>query len=204
MTEPSTKLVELRRRAEALAVPGGYARNQALDPQRLLHELQVHEIELEIQNEELLAANAAVELLRAKYIALYESAPVGYLTLSHGGAILECNPAGASMLGYAPAETVGLRLRDSLIDDSVAAYDSFIRDARSSSLDTSSDNLLLKRRHAVPIYVRAQGRALPLPGYGEPVVLVVLMDVSALKYATDDVLSTIREAGLGPEGLPSG
>ena len=71
----------------------------AAEPQRLLHELQVHQIELEMQNEELRKARDEMEAGMEKYNELYDFAPVGYLTLDRAGAILEANLAGAALLG---------------------------------------------------------------------------------------------------------
>ena len=71
------------------------------DTQRLLQELEVHQIELEMQNEELTAARDKMEALVEKYTDLYDFAPVGYLTLDPLGGILEANLAAASLLGLA-------------------------------------------------------------------------------------------------------
>ncbi len=67
--------------------------------EELLHELQVHQIELEMQNEELRHAQIALEIARDRYVDLYEFAPVGYLTLSHDSKINSINLNGSSMLG---------------------------------------------------------------------------------------------------------
>jgi PAS domain S-box-containing protein len=98
---------ELRRRAEARLSdqqPGdaksGPPRSET-DTQRLLHELEVHQIELEMQNEELSATRDKMEALVEKYTDLYDFAPVGYLTLDPAGDILEANLAAASLLGLA-------------------------------------------------------------------------------------------------------
>ena len=80
------------------------------DTQRLVHELQVHQIELELQNEELRHARDDVEATMEKYSDLYDFAPVGYLTLDREGTILEANLAGATLLGVERARLIASRL----------------------------------------------------------------------------------------------
>ncbi len=64
-----------------------------------IHELHVHQIELEIQNEELLEAQRKLEDSRHKYFDLYNFAPIGYITLNKNGIILDINLTGAILLG---------------------------------------------------------------------------------------------------------
>jgi len=68
------------------------------DVKRLLHELQVHQIELEMQNDELRQANETAEAALKKYTMLYDFAPMGYFTLDADGSIFELNFTGAEML----------------------------------------------------------------------------------------------------------
>ena len=70
-----------------------------IDQKKLIHELQVHQIELEMQNEELKRAREEVEEVLAKYTDLYDFAPVGYLTFDEKGLISELNLTAARLLG---------------------------------------------------------------------------------------------------------
>ncbi|HUF21434.1 MAG TPA: response regulator [Burkholderiales bacterium] len=96
----------LRQKAEEIArqAPAPLEDPGALGPadlQRLIHDLQVHEIELELQNEELRRAHHALEASRARYFDLFDMAPAGYVTLNESGVILEANLTIASLLGVA-------------------------------------------------------------------------------------------------------
>ena len=78
--------------------------------QRLLHDLQVHQIELEMQNRELLEAQLKLEESRDRYADLFDFAPAGYLTLDQNGLILELNLTAASMFKATRSELEGLPL----------------------------------------------------------------------------------------------
>ncbi len=69
------------------------------DVKKLVHELQVHQIELEMQNEELRQANERAEAALKKYTMMYDFAPMGYFTLDHNGFITDLNFTGAEILG---------------------------------------------------------------------------------------------------------
>jgi PAS domain S-box-containing protein len=103
---PSPAAGELRRRAEVrLRKKQGTQRSKAgdrrpaADIQRLLHELQVHQVELEMQNGELKEARDRMEALLEKYTDLYDFAPVGYFSLDEQTRIMEVNLTGAVLLG---------------------------------------------------------------------------------------------------------
>lgn len=71
---------------------------QEADAKKLLHELQVHQIELEMQNEELRQANATAEEALKRYTMLYDFAPMGYFILDSDGSITDLNFTGAEIL----------------------------------------------------------------------------------------------------------
>ncbi|MEI6704529.1 MAG: sigma 54-interacting transcriptional regulator [Deltaproteobacteria bacterium] len=97
---PPLTAQELRQRAEEL-----YRTSEALIPEstlpeetkQLFHELRVHQIELEMQNEELRCAQAELDASQARYFDLYDLAPVGYMTISENRMIREVNLATANM-----------------------------------------------------------------------------------------------------------
>ncbi len=166
------------------------------DRQRLIHELQVHQIELEMQNEVLRESLVQTQLLKAKYHDLYEQAPVGYFTLSGSGDILESNRLGASLLGLPAAELRGRPLRAFFSDDALPALDRLLQQARHSEDDAVAHHLRVRKKQAMPLYVNAQAHAFTDPA-GQTTLRLVLMDVSALKMATDDVVQTILEKKVG-------
>ncbi|GFK93513.1 Alkaline phosphatase synthesis sensor protein PhoR [Fundidesulfovibrio magnetotacticus] len=92
----------LRKRAEMQLNTRKIKTDEAMTPEEMLqmmHELRVHQIELEMQNEELRRTQMELETLRAKYFDLYDLAPIGYVTLSGKGMLLETNVTFATMLG---------------------------------------------------------------------------------------------------------
>ncbi len=106
----------LRQRAEAL-VSSSPEDPCGLTPEEvraLVHDLSVHQIELELQNDELLNAQLQIERARDELARLYHQAPVGYLTLNRNGTIERCNQTFANMLGKASDLLINKPLADLL------------------------------------------------------------------------------------------
>jgi PAS domain S-box-containing protein len=115
----------LRQAAEAQAAMMGEQNLLPRSPDevaRLIEELRVHQIELEMQNEELRRAQEELETSRARYFDLYDLAPVGYLTLSAAGLILEANLTAATLLGVARGALVKQRLTQFILPEDQDLY----------------------------------------------------------------------------------
>lgn len=96
---------DLRQRAEKLALDktgqasADFATMTSEEIQRMFHELLVHQLELELQNEELRCAQTALEVAKERYFDLFDQAPVGYCTTDDQGMVLEANLMAANLLG---------------------------------------------------------------------------------------------------------
>ncbi|MGE5419249.1 MAG: ATP-binding protein [Chloroflexota bacterium] len=111
---------------------------------RLLQELSVHQIELELQNEELQSANREAEKLAQKYTELYDFAPTGYYTLSKEGKIIELNLQGAKFLGRERSLAVKSSFEFFLATESKKPFTDFFKkltsDKKSLSCEASLQN----------------------------------------------------------------
>lgn len=107
------------------------------DVKKLMHELQVHQIELEMQNEELRKAYETSEKALKKYTIMYDFSPMGYFTLDKEGGIHELNFRGAEMIGNRRFGLIGDNLKIFVSDDSKPVFNKFLsRVFRSNSKES--------------------------------------------------------------------
>ena len=135
----------LRQKAEAVLEKKSFKKGPKLseiDALKLVHELEVFQIELELQNEELfMAKEKAAEMATEKYAELYDFAPSGYFTLSKEGKIIELNLSCSQMLGKER-----LRLKNNLFEtfvssDSKPILNLFLAVSRQISKNTRQNEL---------------------------------------------------------------
>jgi PAS domain S-box-containing protein len=119
----------LRQRAEEQLKDKPLKDNSALssaEMKRLIYELQVHQIELEMQNDQLTKANRESEAARDKFTELYDFAPTGYFTLSKEGEILEINLCASSMMGKERLYLKNCRFGFFISDETKAVFNDFL------------------------------------------------------------------------------
>jgi PAS domain S-box-containing protein len=125
----------------------------------LLHELQVHHIELEMQNRQLREAQQELEEARDRYANLYDFAPVGYMTLDESGIVLEINLTGASMLGKERLYIVGKPFLNCLTPSSTQPFLTYLRQTYATP-GNSVIELQLKVKLGTPRIVSLESAAM--------------------------------------------
>ena len=183
---------ELRRRTEDVTSAEGAVAEptSAEDTSRLLHELRVHQIELEMQNEELRRAQAELEASRKDYIELFDLAPVGYLTLSARNIVGSANLTAAHLLGVERAELVGARFTSYIEpDDQDVFY--LLHNRLQESGEPQTCDLRLRRRTvaadgAAPFWAHVEARPQTMDD-GSPSCWATFADVTERHLAEDEV-----------------
>jgi PAS domain-containing protein len=112
------------------------------DVKKLLHELQVHQIELEMQNEELRKAYETAEAALKKYTMLYDLSPMGYLTLESNGTIAELNFTAADMLGERRFGLAGSNFKLFISEGSKPVFNDFFSKVFTSNEKESCEVIL--------------------------------------------------------------
>ena len=198
---PRLDAASLRRRAEERLREQqhqtGQARTEA-DTQRLVHELQVHQIELEMQNEELQKARDEMEAGLEKFSDLYDFAPVGYLTLDREGTIREANLTSASLLGNERSRLVKRRFGLCVSAADLPAFNAFLAKVFESRVRESCEVTLLKEGKP-PVELRIEAVA---AASGQE-CRAVLADITEHKRAENDrlILNNLQSTGILVGGI---
>lgn len=151
----------------------------AEDAQLLFHELRVHQVELEQQNEELRRIQIELEQARERYFDLYDMAPVGYCTLTEQGQILEANLTAATMLGVSRSALVKRPISRFMSKAWQSAYAQSCLPLQSDG-QTQTCELQMIRSDGVPFWVSlSANRATNLAG--EAMLRVTLKDITERK-----------------------
>ncbi len=158
----------------------GALRTENQEARHLLNELQVHQIELEMQNEELRRTQQSLETSRERYFALYDLAPVGYVTLNEQGLILEVNLTAANLLGVPRNALVKQRLPHFIFPEDQDIYyrhhNQLFKTHRPQVYA-----LRLVDRGGTPFWVHLNGVMTQDAERGIPVCLITISDITQHK-----------------------
>jgi PAS domain S-box-containing protein len=127
-----------------------------IDHLRLIHELQVNQCELEMQNEELVIAKEKAELAEVKYTELYDFATSGYLSLSKDGEILELNYATSKMLGKKRSKSINNRFGFFVSIQTRPVFNLFFDTVFTSKVKQTCEAIIATEGN-LPIYVNIEG-----------------------------------------------
>ena len=182
---------DLRRRAESKLSRKSVKKRPAIgnaDALRTLQELQIHQIELELQNEELKITKAEVDAGLEKYTNLYDFAPVGYFTLGIDGTINQVNLTGTSFVGVQRSKLLGQRF-GLLLDPSFRRdFSTFLKKVFADDTRQSGDFELL-RQDQTPLIVNIAAKR----QVNERECHAVVLDITERKAAE---LSSARLAAI--------
>jgi PAS domain S-box-containing protein len=170
-------------RARHAPVPDDLSNLSVDDARSLLHDLRVHRIELELQNDELRASQEQLEVARARYFDLYDLAPVGYVTIDEKGIVLEANLTAAGLLDATRSAIVKQPWVRFVFPDDQDVYLLHRRRLLASGAPAGCEVRLVKA-NGEPFWVRLEARI----AAGEdrtPVLRTVLSDISERKRAEE-------------------
>jgi PAS domain S-box-containing protein len=188
---PSADAAELRRRAEKRLreaateeTPG----STEADARRLLQELQIHQVELEMQNEDLVQAQAGLEEALGKYTDLYEFAPVGYVTLGREGAIRQVNLTGARLLGVERGRLVGRRFELFVHQSDRRVFNAFLEKVVATRVKAVCE-VALPTKGEPPLNVQITAEV----SQDGQLCRVMMVDISARRQAEEALLKANAE-----------
>ena len=175
---------ELRGRAEARLRERTIAETSVAGTPRVFHELEVHQIELEMQNAELHAARNDLEAALEKYTDLYDFAPVGYLTVDESGVILETNLTGAALLGIERSRLINRKMSLFVAPTSRPSFLAYLKDAFDGPEDQTTD-ALIRKEGGDTFWAGFRATAVDSPSGTRKTCRVAFADVTAQRGAEE-------------------
>lgn len=156
---------------------------------KLIHELEVHQIELEMQNEELLSAMKQTEVATEKYIELYDFLPSAYFNLSKEGNVLAVNSYGSQLLGKERFKLINSRLGFFISDETKPVFNLFLEKVFQDGIKESCEVVLLSK-DAKPSYVILTG----IISEDRKQCHIIMVDITERKLIEIELIKAKEEA----------
>ncbi|MEE9147817.1 MAG: ATP-binding protein [Candidatus Tectomicrobia bacterium] len=163
---------------------------------QVLYELQVHQIELEMQNEELRRAQLALEAARSQYVDLFEFAPIGYFLLDTHGLILEVNLTGATLLGEARSSLSHRRFAQYILPSHQALFTIYYQGVFAKQEQQSCDMPMVKR-DGTAFYAQLESMAVPDEAGNLTQWRMAVLDITTRKEAEEHLRQQEKMAMVG-------
>ncbi len=185
----------MRRRAEDVALkklaqlPVDQQVRSLQEMQQLVHELAVHQIELEMQNDELRRVQLELEASRARYFDLYDLAPVGYITVSDAGVILEANLTAATLLGVPRSALVKRPLSRFIVKSQQDIYYQYRKQLMETG-QAQTCELQVLHSEGQALWVSLAATVAHEAKNGAPILRVLLSDISERKLLDQSLQET--------------
>ena len=161
--------------------------NNEGDAKVLIHELQVHQVELEMQNEELVGAKEESEAARGKFQELYDFAPAGYFTLSPEGEIIQLNLYASKLLGKERSQLINSRLGFFISADTRQIFNDFLTQVFTSTTQKNCEVTFESKGNEV-VVVQLNG----ITSDNGQNCLVSVVDITVRKHAEEIMRESVN------------
>lgn len=162
--------------------------DQVSDIKNLLHELQVHQIELEMQNEEMLKTQTELEEQKNKYTDLFDYAPVGYLIMNTKGVILEANQSFCMMLQFPKSEVMEKNLSHFLDFHSRDSFYFHLQALNDDDPENQTSQLRLRVKHGDETWVKLESKTVFSDKDNSIVIRSTVSDITRTKKTEEHLL----------------
>lgn len=183
----------LRRKAEEILSKRRKqtSKEPARDIQKLVHELEVHQIELEMQNDELRNKQMEIAEARDRYLDLYEYAPIGYFTFDKTGTVVEVNLTGANLIGLPRARLIGRPFTLFVEQEFINSFLTHLKKVFSNEVAQTTELKMKQQGKKPPVYVSL--RSLAIQGREGLRCRSTAMDITERKLAEEELLKAREE-----------
>lgn len=165
---------------------------------KLIHELEVHQIELELQNEELLSANNETQLAVKGYTEIFDFTPASYFTLTTEGDIISLNNSGAQMLRKAPDKLIKSKFALFLSDDTKPSFNTFLTKVFNSQIkQTCEVTLIIENKLALYLYI------VGLNTFSGKTCHLNVIDITEKKSKEDELIRTLNNLTIANSEIAS-